>query len=114
MLLISNGCGGSEEEGAGNHCRDERETEEKERMFRQAGAVACSNCIGIGAGAELLALEDCHTGHWLRVVMHLVAVVGEREVMVQWRGGSESGSIIEYSTSAIEVGGSQLLTIGIP
>ncbi len=85
MFLVSNSCGGGKKEGAGNHSRDERETEEKKRMFRKAGAVACSNCVGIGAGAELLILENCHTGYKLRAAIQLVTVVDEE------RGGGVPG-----------------------
>lgn len=69
MLLVANRSRRCEEEGAGDHGDNEREAEEGEGMFREAGAVFGGDGVGGGGGAELFGLEDCHGDVCSREVM---------------------------------------------
>ncbi len=60
MSLIAEGRGGGQEEGTCDHCCDERQAEEEERVAGEGGAVG--GCEGVleGFGDEFLGLECWH------------------------------------------------------
>lgn len=60
MLLVANGGGGSEDEGAGDNDRHERQTEKQEGVFGHGTAVLGCECASVGRAAEFFVLKDSH------------------------------------------------------
>ena len=54
MVLVSERCGGREEEGPGNDGDDEGEPEEEEGVARYGVPVPGAEGVLVGAGAEFL------------------------------------------------------------
>ena len=60
MVLVSERCGGREEEGPGDHGDEEGETEEEEGGPREGVAVPGSDGVLVGEGAEFFGGEGWH------------------------------------------------------
>ena len=80
MVLVSERCGGREEEGAGYHGDDEGEAEEEEGVALHGVAVPGTDGVLVGAGAEFVGLEGwhCDVGPWISMNRLLAFAVNLR------------------------------------
>lgn len=60
VLLVADGCGGREDEGAGDDYGQEGEAEEEEGPLRDGGAVTGAGRVEVRLGVELVGGEDRH------------------------------------------------------
>ena len=95
MLLVAYGCGRGQEEGAGDHCEDEREAEECEGAIAELTAVALTDGVEVLGGGVGVAGESWHGWDYL-----------ERMRVIGWK---YSGIVSMVFCECGEIGGGDQL-----